>query len=142
MWPRIALLAAGSTLAWLLTSCANPGGTVGTSCSQGPTAQPVAASSSTTVGSGRVVLTEAASGETVTVPRGTIIEVDLTTHAYGPWRVPTSSDPNHLPRLSGSAACDGTATASFRAEGSGDITAVRGNQEVTQRFVVSIVVAS
>jgi hypothetical protein len=119
-------------------------GTPPPSCTPAPTVSGGLAASpaaTPTVVVGRLVLTEAASGQSFTVPPGTIVEVDLTTRSFGPWRVPDSSDPTHLPRLSGYAACDGTATATFRATGSGTITAVHGNQEVTERFTVSIIVA-
>ena len=127
---------------WIAPSCVI--GTPPPSCTPAATVSGgLAASPATTptVVVGRLVLTEAASGQTFTVPPGTIVEVDLTTRSFGPWRVPDSSDPTHLPRLSGYAACDGTATATFRATGSGAITAVHGNQEVTERFTVSIIVA-
>jgi len=134
-------LVAGAALVWILPSCAGPGGSGGVTCSPAPAASAIPTSSHPSVVGGRLVLTEAAAGQTFTVPRGTIIEIDLVTHKYGPWAIPDSSDPGHLPRLSGSAACDGTATATFRAESSGEITSVRGNQEVTERFTVFIVVA-
>jgi hypothetical protein len=57
---------------------------------------------------------------TISVPRGTIVDVDLTS---GPWSTPVSSDPKMLPRLSTSSSCDGRVQASFRVQGSGWIEA-------------------
>jgi hypothetical protein len=57
---------------------------------------------------------------TISVPRGTIIDVDLTS---GPWSAPVSSDPKVLPRVSFSSSCDGSVQASFRVQGSGWIEA-------------------
>ena len=137
---RMAALA-GAALVWILPSCTHNAGPPAASCSPAAAASAMPTSAHPTVAGGRIVLNEGASGQTFTVPRGTIVEVDLVTHAYGPWHVPASSDPAHLPRLSGVAVCDGTATATFRADGSGEITSTRANQEVTEQFTVSIVVA-
>jgi hypothetical protein len=52
---------------------------------------------------------------TIVVPVGTVIDVELTTYQ---WRLPSSSDPQMLPRLSSSSSCDGV-RASFRAQGDG-----------------------
>jgi hypothetical protein len=57
---------------------------------------------------------------TISVPRGTIIDVDLTS---GPWSAPVSSDPKMLRRLSFSSSCDVSVQASFPVQGSGWIEA-------------------
>lgn len=69
---------------------------------------------------GHVQVTMENSRATISVPRGTIIDVDLTS---GPWSSPVSSDPKMLPRLSSSSSCDGSVRASFRVQGSGWIEA-------------------
>jgi hypothetical protein len=107
----------------------------------GCTPSAAATMSSPRVVNGQIVLTEAQNGQAITVPAGTIVQVDLVTASYGPWSMPESSAPKQLQRLSGSTACDGTAQATFRADGSGRITAKRGNREVTQTFSVSITVS-
>jgi hypothetical protein len=56
---------------------------------------------------------------TLTVPVGTMIDVDLTSAA---WTAPVSSDPKMLPRVSSASSCDGV-RASFRVQGSGWIEA-------------------
>jgi hypothetical protein len=55
----------------------------------------------------------------LTVPIGTMIDVDLTSAA---WTAPVSSDPKMLPRVSSSSSCDGV-RASFRVQGNGWIEA-------------------
>ncbi len=119
-----------------------PGGQVVTPLPGGTGPSPGTASPAPSLVGGRLVLSDEQNRQTFIVPRGTIVEVDLVTRSYGPWSVPEGSDTKRLPRLSGSAACDGTATATFRADGSAQITAVRGNREVTDRYIVSIVVTS
>ena len=130
------------TLPRLPESGGAPGGQTVTPRPGGLGGSPQATPSPPTAVNGRVVVSDAQNGQTVTVPPGTVIEVDLVTHVYGPWTVPQSSDPKTLPRLSGTAACDGTATATFRADGSGRISARRGNREVTDVFDVVIVVTA
>src|SRR5262245_32798537 len=74
---------------------------------------------------GRLVLTADDSPQTVTVPRGTIIEIRLEPVDGAVWTVPKSSNPNALPRLSASGACDRGKVATFRAEGTGEIRAIQ-----------------
>jgi hypothetical protein len=74
-----------------------------------------------TVSGGHVRATLENSRATVSVPKGTIIDIGLTTS--GPWNMPYSSDSKALPLLSTSSSCDGSVRASFRAEGSGWIEA-------------------
>ncbi len=57
---------------------------------------------------------------TLTVPVGTVIDVELTSAA---WSAPVSSDPKMLPRISSSSSCDGV-QANFRVQGNGWIEAV------------------
>jgi hypothetical protein len=56
---------------------------------------------------------------TLTVPVGTMIDVDLTSAA---WTAPVGSDPKTLPRISSASSCDGV-RASFRVQGNGWIEA-------------------
>jgi hypothetical protein len=102
---------------------------------QSPSATPVPIN-------GRVLLTFDNHGQSITVPRGTIIEVALENFSYGPWSVPRSSDPKTLPRLTASSQCDPILRATFRALGNGAIEASRGNMELTQDFRVTIEVTS
>jgi hypothetical protein len=67
-----------------------------------------------------VLVTMANSRATLSVPTGTVIDVDLTS---GPWGAPVSSDSRVLPRLSTASSCDGSVRASFRVQGSGWIEA-------------------
>jgi hypothetical protein len=71
------------------------------------------------VSGGHVRVTFANNRSTVTVPVGTVIDVDLDS----PWSLPVSSDPQTLPRLSSSSSCDGKVRASFRVQGPGWIEA-------------------
>ena len=57
---------------------------------------------------------------TLTVPFGTMIDVELTSAAWG---APVSSDPKTLPRISSSSSCEGV-RATFRVQGRGWIEAV------------------
>ncbi|HYS29306.1 MAG TPA: hypothetical protein VEQ12_07365 [Candidatus Limnocylindria bacterium] len=72
------------------------------------------------VAGGRILVTLANNRATLTVPIGTMIDVELTSAA---WTAPVSSDPNMRPRLSSSSSCDGV-RASFRVQGNGRIEAV------------------
>lgn len=65
---------------------------------------------------GQVQVTIEKSRTTISVPQGTMIDVDLTS---GPWSAPVSSDPKMLPRVSFSSSCDDSVQASFRVQGSG-----------------------
>jgi hypothetical protein len=56
---------------------------------------------------------------TLTVPVGTMIDVELTSAAWG---APVSSDPKTLPRISSASSCNGV-RASFRVQGNGWIEA-------------------
>ncbi len=57
---------------------------------------------------------------TLTVPVGTMIDVELASAA---WTAPVSSDPKTLPRISSSSSCEGV-RATFRVQGRGWIEAV------------------
>jgi hypothetical protein len=70
---------------------------------------------------GHVLVTMENNRATISVPKGTIVDVDLTS---GPWSGPISSDPKALPRLSLLSSCDGSVRASFQVQGSGWIQAV------------------
>ena len=72
------------------------------------------------VAGGHLRVTFANNRSTVTVPIGTVIDVELTSQQ---WSAPVSSDPQILPRISSSSSCDGTVRASFRVQGSGWIEA-------------------
>jgi hypothetical protein len=75
------------------------------------------------VSGGHVRVTFANNRSTVTVPVGTVVDVDLDSL----WSLPVSSDPQALPRLSSSSSCDGKVRASFRVQGPGWIEAdIRG----------------
>jgi hypothetical protein len=69
---------------------------------------------------GHVQVTIEKSRATISVPRGTIVDVDLTS---GPWSAPVSFDPKILPRVSFSSSCDDSVQASFQVQGSGRIEA-------------------
>lgn len=138
---KAGILIASILLSIQITSCR------GLSGSQAPTPTPFASAScaagqtvSPSVTPTGVVLTEGNNGQSVTVASGTIVAVDLQTKSYGPWSLPQSSNPAALSRLSGSIRCDGTASATFRAMATAQITALRRNIEVTQRFIVTVVV--
>jgi hypothetical protein len=73
-----------------------------------------------TLSGGHVLVTMANSRATLSVPTGTVIDLDLTS---GPWSAPVSSDSKVLPRLSTASSCDGSVRASFRVQGSGWIEA-------------------
>jgi len=68
------------------------------------------------VSGGRVRVTFANNRSTLSLPLGTVIDVELTTMQ---WSVPVSSDPQMLPRISAWSSCDGTVRASFRVQGNG-----------------------
>ncbi|MEU3404993.1 hypothetical protein ABZ766_13760 [Streptomyces sp. NPDC006670] len=76
--------------------------------------------------SGRVVLTNADDGRTVSVHTGDDIEVRLTGQRQNglnyTWRVPQSSDPAVLHRTAGGTTPTGSATAVFHAEKDGTAT--------------------
>ena len=72
---------------------------------------------------GRVAVTDANNHQTITVPKGTMIDVNLSANG---WTLPGSSDPALLPRISATSRCDTSVAATFAALGSGTITAVGG----------------
>ena len=88
---------------------------------------------------GRVLVTDADNHQEVAVPKGTIVEVNLSARG---WTLPRSSDQHSLPRLSAMSSCDGSVSAMFSALGSGTITAVGGGSTThggpTIRFEIDI----
>jgi hypothetical protein len=87
---------------------------------------------------GRLALTAANSGQTIDVPAATVIEVRLEPVSSSIWTVPESSDPQALPRLSASDACDTVKVATFRAVNGGQIIATRPQGDAEARLVVTI----
>lgn len=73
--------------------------------------------------------------QTVSVSRGTIIDLTLTN---GPWQLPTAS--SGLTRLSADETCDYAAQASFKAIDSGVITAERDSREAIYLYSVTVIV--
>jgi hypothetical protein len=88
-----------------------------------------------------VALTAANTGQTIVVPAGTVIEVRLEPVSGSVWTLPESSDPQALPRLSASGACDTVKVATFRAIGDGEINATRPHGDAVGRLVVTIRIA-
>jgi len=84
------------------------------------------------------LLTEANVNQDVSVPRGTIVEVVLENRTYGPWSIPQGSDSAAMPRVASSSRCVSPVIATFRADGSATIRAMRGNGEFSQDYKVSI----
>ena len=72
------------------------------------------------VSGGHIRVTFANNRSTVTVPVGTVIDVELDSE---PWSLPVSSGPQMLPLISSSLSCDGSVRASFGVQGSGWIEA-------------------
>ncbi len=87
---------------------------------------------------GRLLLREENVEQHIPVRQGTLIEVELYNGPYGPWTIPRSSDPKLMPRLSASSRCVTPIIATFRADGSSEIQAERGNLEVSQTYRVYI----
>jgi hypothetical protein len=84
---------------------------------------------------GHVQVTRANAGQTITVPRGTVIDVLL---VNGPWSVPSGS--GGLTPISAHVACNGDVQASFRADHSGNITSELKSLELGFRFELHILV--
>lgn len=87
---------------------------------------------------GRVVVTAANSRQTVTVPRGTVVEVRLEPTGGVRWNPPESSDRSALPRLGASGPCGPVQVATFRADGAGQISAERPHGDAVEEFVVTV----
>lgn len=87
---------------------------------------------------GRVAITAANHGQTVVAPPGTFIDVRLEPVSGAVWTVPESSDPQALPRLSASGACDPVKTATFRADGDGRIEATHPQGDAVAGMVVTV----
>jgi hypothetical protein len=102
-----------------------------------PTAPPKPPPTPTPV-DGRVSVTAANTGQTIVVPAGTLIDVRLEPVSEAIWTVPESSDPQALPRLSASGPCDAVQTATFRADGDGEIDATRPHGDAVDRLVVTV----
>ncbi|HZM80882.1 MAG TPA: hypothetical protein VFC19_34600 [Candidatus Limnocylindrales bacterium] len=119
-----------------------PTGAAGSAAVQRHSAPPPAAASPPpsppTPVNGRVALTAANTLQTIVVPAGTIIEVRLEPDSGSVWTVPESSDPQALPRLSSSGACDPVKVATFRADGTGEISATRPHGSAQARLIVTI----
>src|SRR5712692_6360033 len=86
----------------------------------GPPASSTASPSVPAVAGGHTLVTLANNRATLTIPVGTVIDVELTS---APWSAPVSSDPKMLPRISSSSSCDGV-RASFQVQGNVWIEAV------------------
>jgi hypothetical protein len=87
---------------------------------------------------GRVALTAANTLQTIVVPANTVIEVRLEPVSGSVWTLPESSDPQALPRLSASGACDAVKVATFRAVAGGEISATRPQGDAEARLIVTI----
>jgi hypothetical protein len=87
---------------------------------------------------GRVVLTAANTLQTIVVPANTVIEVRLEPVPGAMWTLPQSSDPQALPRLSASGACDAVKVATFRAVADGEISATRPYGDAEAGLTVTI----
>jgi hypothetical protein len=87
---------------------------------------------------GRVVVTAVNTRQTIAVPAGTLVEVRLEPTDGVRWTVPESSDPHALPRLSASGPCDAVKVATFRADGSGQITAEQPHGDAVAEFVITV----
>lgn len=87
---------------------------------------------------GRLALTAADSGQTISVPAGTLIEIDLTPVSGAVWTVPESSDPKALPRLSASGACETVKVATFRAVADGAISASGPRGDAEARLTITL----
>jgi hypothetical protein len=79
--------------------------------------------------------------QTVVVPADTLIDVRLEPVSGSVWTLPESSDPQALPRLSATGACDTVKVATFRAVGGGEIIATRPHGDAEARLIVTIRVA-
>jgi hypothetical protein len=86
----------------------------------------------------RVVVTAVNTRQTIAVPAGTLVEVRLEPTDGVQWTVPESSDPHALPRLLASGPCDAVKAATFRADGSGQITAEQPHGDAVAEFVVTV----
>ena len=87
---------------------------------------------------GRVSITAADAGQTIVVPAGTLIDVRLEPVSGAIWTVPESSDPQALPRLSASGSCDAVKTATFRADGDGQIEATHPQGDALGGLVLTV----
>jgi hypothetical protein len=86
-----------------------------------------------------VSLTAANTGQTIVVPGETMIDVRLEPVSSSIWTVPESSDPQALPRLSASDACDTVKEATFRAvSGNAVISASRPNGDARAQLLVTV----
>ena len=90
---------------------------------------------------GRVALTAANALQTIVVPANTMIDVRLDPVSGSVWTLPESSDPQALPRVSASGACDTVKVATFRAVRDGQINATRPQGDALVGLMVSIRVA-
>jgi hypothetical protein len=90
---------------------------------------------------GRLALTAANTLQTIVVPADTLIDVRLEPVSGLVWTLPESSDPQALPRVSASGACDTVKTATFRAVRGGEIIATRPHADSEARLLVTVRVA-
>lgn len=88
-----------------------------------------------------MALTAGDTGQTIVVPADTVIEVRLEPVSGSVWTLSETSDPQALPRLSASGACDAVKVATFRAVGGGEISATRPHGDAVGRLVVTILIA-
>jgi len=76
--------------------------------------------------------------QTIVVPANTVIEVRSEPVSGSVWTLPESSDPQALPRLSASGACDALKVAMFRAVADGEISVTRPHGDAEARLIVTI----
>jgi hypothetical protein len=82
---------------------------------------------------GHVTVDETNAGQTISVPRGTTVEVVL---SNGQWTIPEAS--SGLKRLSAAQTCNGDVKATFEATRSGTIASDLSSREASFHFKVSI----
>jgi hypothetical protein len=95
-----------------------------------------------TVSGGKIVLTEGSNKQTVTVPRGTVLEIVL--GGASGWEItPISpSTPSPASALSFATNCEGFVVSIFSVEGAASFKTVASNGEVHYDYEVTVLVSS